>query len=153
MFTGFGDFDKTLTTFDELRRRMDRLWSEFDGSWDDPRWPSTSLASSTWPLVNLYDAGANLVVKADVPGVSEKDLQIHISNGTLSIGGERKSVVPEGYTAHRQERGEVKFLRSFSVPSKVDAERITATIKDGVLTVTMPKAPEAQPRQITVQAQ
>ena len=60
--------------------------------------------------------------------------------------------MPSGYTAHRRERAPVQFARSFALPCKVDIEKTAAVIKDGVLTVTMAKAPEAQPRQIQVQA-
>ncbi len=144
-----------FSVFDELRRRMDRLWDGFDGTTEEPRWPTTSLAAASWPPVNLYDAGANLIVHADVPGIDEKALQVYIGGGnaTLVIGGERKADVLEGYTVHRRERAALQFSRSFSLPCKVDPERVTAQVKDGVLTVTLPKAPEAQPRQITVRAQ
>jgi HSP20 family protein len=151
MLTGFGDLDSSLGVFDQLRRRMDRLWDDFDSTWSDDRfWPTASLPSSTWPLVNLYDTGSNLVVNAEVPGLNEKNLQVNLSNDTLSISGERRVVAPEGYSVHRQERGTVKFARSFSLPCKVDGERITASVKDGLLTITLPKAAEAQPRQIAV---
>ncbi|WP_394825625.1 Hsp20/alpha crystallin family protein [Pendulispora albinea] len=151
----FVNFYGPFSMFDDLRRRMDRLWEDFDQTWSEPGWPTTSLAASTWPAVNLFDAGTQLVVHADVPGIREQDLQLHLGGGnnTLSIAGERKAEVPEGYTVHRQERGAFQFARSFTLPCKIDPERITAKVKDGVLLVTLPKAPEAQPRQITVQSQ
>jgi HSP20 family protein len=151
MLTRFGDFESPL--FDELRRRMDRLWEDFDSAHSVASWPAIPIASSAWPLVNLYDAGANLVVTADVPGANEKNLQINVGNDILSISGERKVDSHEGYSVHRQERGAVRFARSFTLPSKVEAERTTATVKDGVLTITLPKAAEAQPRQIAVRSE
>ncbi|HEV3188904.1 MAG TPA: Hsp20/alpha crystallin family protein [Polyangiaceae bacterium] len=158
MLTRFGDFDSALAMFDQLRRRMDRLWEDFDSTYaygDYQGGLPTSLSAASaaaWPLVNVYDAGANLVVLADVPGLNEKTIQLQISDGTLSLSGERKVDVPKGYSVHRQERLAVAFSRSFALPSKVDAERIKASVKDGVLSITLPKAAEAQPRQITVRA-
>ncbi|MCK6588252.1 MAG: Hsp20/alpha crystallin family protein, partial [Polyangiaceae bacterium] len=70
----------------------------------------------------------------------------------LTLKGERKSDAPQGYTAHRRERAPIQFARSFSLPCRVDLEKTSAVVKDGLLTVTMAKAPEAQPRQIQVQA-
>lgn len=153
MFTRFGDLENTLTVFEELRRRMDRLWDDFDSAQGTGALPATSSAGSTWPLINLYDAESNLVLTADIPGVSEKNLQINIGNGTLSVSGDRKGDAPEGYSVHRQERGAVRFARSVSLPCNIEGERTTATVKDGVLTVTMPKAPEARPRQIAVRSE
>ncbi|WP_394834492.1 Hsp20/alpha crystallin family protein [Pendulispora rubella] len=155
MFNHFGFTSDPFSIFDDLRRRMDGLWQDFEFDRGAPAWRTTSLAAATWPHVNLYDAGTQFVVHADVPGLRENDLQVHIGGGgnTLSIGGARQSATPEGYSVHRQERGAVEFSRSFSLPCKVDAERITASVKDGVLTIELPKAPEAQPRQIAVRAQ
>jgi HSP20 family protein len=147
MWTRFGDFDRTFSLMDELRRRMDRVWDEYDTSW-----AGEPVASATWPRVNVFDTGANVVLTADVPGLSEKDLQISLNADTLSIAGERKVPLPEGYSVHRQERPHAKFARSITLPWKVDSERTTAALKDGVLTLTLAKAAEAQPRQIAVRA-
>lgn len=154
MLSRFTDFENTVALMDELRRRMDRFW-DVDQSWQS--WQATtpthrSLSASGFLRVNLFDAGANLVLKADVPGLSEKDVQVTLDNGGISITGERKVVAPEGYSAHRQERSHLKFSRTFQLPCKVNPEQTTASVKDGVLTVTLAKAAEAQPRQITVRA-
>ena len=71
----------------------------------------------------------------------------------LTISGERKVEAPEGYSVHRQERGSVKFSRSFTFPCRIDTEKASATVKDGVLTIKLAKAAEAKPRKITVTAQ
>jgi HSP20 family protein len=148
MFTRFGDFDRTLAFMDELRRRMDRVWDDFDSGVT----PGV-LASGSWPRMNVFDTGSNLTLKADVPGMSEKDLQITLHADSLSISGERKVDAPEGYSVHRQERNGVKFSRSLTLPCKVNAEQSAALVRDGVLTITLPKAPEAQPRKIAIRAQ
>jgi len=151
MFTRFGDASGDFALLDEFRRRMDRMWDELDTSWSgtsNARIPS----SSAWPRLNLYDEGSNLVLKADVPGLSEKDVQVTLNESGLSISGERKVVPPEGYSAHRQERASITFSRSLTLPCKVNPEQTQALVKNGVLTVTLAKAPEAQPRQIAVQS-
>jgi HSP20 family protein len=137
---------------DDWRRRMDRAFADFQlpyapvGTFDDP-W---SLSEATWPRVNMYDTGSSLLLTAEVPGMTPGDLQIQLENDVLTVKGERKASVPQGYAAHRRERGAVSFSRSFNLPVKVDAEKVSATLKDGILTLDMVKAPEARPRQIAV---
>jgi HSP20 family protein len=93
------------------------------------------------------------VLTAEVPGLAEGDINITATMDSLTLSGERKAPVPEGYAVHRQERGALRFARSFTLPAKIDVEKITAGLKHGVLTVTMPKHPESQPKAITVKAQ
>ena len=147
MWTRFGSFDQELSVFDELRRRLDRVWDDFE-----PDSPATWPATAAWPRVNAFDAGQTLVLEADVPGMTQKDLRLTVNESTVTLEGERKNDAPEGYSVHRQERGGYKFSRSFTLPYKADAERCEATVKDGVLTIKLPKAKEAQPRQISVRA-
>jgi len=158
MLTRFSDIDRTFTVMDQLRRRMDRLFEEYE-----PARGHSALRANLadeaerlwgrgrWPRLSLSDAGPSLLLKAEVPGLTEKDLQLSIHQDVLTMSGERKQDVPEGYFVHRQERAPLKFARSFTLPCKVDPEKSAATLKDGVLTVTLSKAPEAQPRQINVQ--
>ena len=153
MFSRFGDASRDFALLDEFRRRMDRVWEDMDSSWTASPSNARAHSSSTWPRVNLYDGGSNLVLKADVPGLSEKDVHVTLNESGLSISGERKVAPPEGYSAHRQERASFRFSRSLTLPCKVNPEQAQASVKNGVLTVTLAKAPEAQPRQIAVQAQ
>jgi HSP20 family protein len=148
MLTRFGDLDRTFNLFDELRRRLDRSWTdEYDSDW-----APAPFGVAAWPRVNVFDRGSNLVITADVPGLTEKDIQLTLGDGALTISGERKTDAPQGYAVHRQERGAAKFSRSFTLPFKVDAEKTSAIIKDGVLTLSLAKTPETQPRQIAVRA-
>ena len=149
MFHRFYDFDRTYGTLDELRRRMERIWDDYGNAPSD----DGIYASSAWPKVNIFDTGESLVFRADVPGVSDKDFTITLTPDGLTLSGERKTAAPEGYSVQRQERPAAKFSRSWTLPYKVDAEKTSATLKDGVLTLTVAKAAEAQPRQITVRAQ
>lgn len=154
MLTRFTPFDRTVALMDDWRRRMDRAFADFQlpyapvGTFDDP-W---SLSEATWPRVDVYDTGATLLLTAEVPGMTPGDLQIQLENDVLTIRGERQVGVPQGFTAHRRERGSLSFTRSFNLPAKVDPEKVTATLKDGVLNLEMVKVPEAQPRRIAVRA-
>ncbi len=152
MLNRFDDFDRTFAVMDQLRRRMDRVFEEMDPGRAQGR-DVERMWSSRFPRVHLRDAGSSLVLQADVPGLGEKDVQLSIHQDVLTMSGERKEDAPAGWYVHRKERAPVKFSRSFSLPCKVDPEKSTATIKNGVLTVTLTKAAEAKPRQITVQAQ
>ena len=143
---GLGDLDRTLAEFDALRREMNRV---FEG---DPRLRTQTRTPNAagWPRVGLYDQGSQLLVRAELPGVSEDDIQLTVDHGVLSLKGLRKTALPEGYSVHRQERSDYQFARSFTLPCKVDVEKTTAHMKHGLLTVTLPKAAEEQPRQIAV---
>jgi len=152
MFSRFGDASGDFALLEEFRRRMDRVWEEMDSSWAGTPANARTPSSSAWPRLNLYDEGSNLVLKADLPGMSEKEVQVTLNESGLSISGERKVVPPEGYSAHRQERASFTFSRSLSLPCKVNPEQTEALVKNGVLTITLAKAPEAQPRQIAVQS-
>src|ERR1700687_4134161 len=109
-------------------------------------------ALTTWaPAVDIYETPNELVVKADLPDVNEKDIDVRVENNLLTIRGERKfekSVSEENFL--RVERTYGAFRRSFSLPTTVNAETIGAEYKNGVLTVTLPKREESKPRQVRV---
>jgi len=117
------------------------------------RWLSESSAARPWtPPVDVLETENELVLKADVPEVDLKDIDIRIENGTLTMRGERKLQREEkekGY--HRIERSYGAFTRAFSVPDTVDPDRIKADYSKGVLTITLPKKEVAKPKQIKVQ--
>jgi HSP20 family protein len=102
--------------------------------------------------LSFDDDGSNFVLRADVPGLTEEDLQISVAGNTVTLRGERKVQVPEGYSTHRRERSAVSFAKSYQLPTRVDADNVTATLKHGVLTLTLPKVADARPRQISVKA-
>ena len=150
MLTRWNDLSRTFAALEEFRRHINRAFEETDY----PRWSQQTnmLSGRNWPTLSLYDEGNKLVLDAEVPGLAEKDIQLSINQNVLSISGERKVEVPEGYAIHRQERGAINFARSVSLPFQVDTDKVAAHVKDGVLTVTMEKSKEAQPRQITIKA-
>jgi HSP20 family protein len=138
---GFADFGgRSHAPHSQLRRELERLFSEVE--------PSAPAGTT----LGFEDDGANFVLRADVPGLTQNDFEISVAGNTVTLRGERKVAVPEGYSTHRRERSAVKFAKSFQLPTRVDADKVTATLKLGVLTLTLPKVAEAQPRQISISA-
>jgi HSP20 family protein len=132
-------------------------WSALERNFSDRRVghafrEEAATAANNWPRTSVYDAGSKLVVRADLPGVKDKDLEVTLEKDVLTLAGERHLALPEGHIVHRQERRSARFSRKFLLPCKVDAEALAAELKDGVLTITLPKAPEAQARKIAVKA-
>jgi len=130
-----------------LQHRINRMFGE------------TGLASGhdaegfgAWlPPVDVVEEGDNLVFRAELPGVSKDDIEVKVENGTLSLRGEkRQEKEATAESAHRVERVYGAFHRSFILPSSVDAEKIQARYKDGVLELLLPKADEAKPRRISI---
>jgi HSP20 family protein len=113
---------------------------------------SSESALTTWaPAVDIHETENELVLKADLPGIDEKDLDIRIENNTLTVRGERKfekQVNEDNYL--RVERSYGSFSRSFSLPNTINTEAIHAEYKNGVLTVQMPKRAESKPKQVKV---
>jgi HSP20 family protein len=104
------------------------------------------------PAVDIYETENELVLKADLPDVELKDIDVRVENQTLTIAGERKFEQQEsGKGYHRIERNYGTFVRSFSVPNTFDTEHIAADFKNGVLSVTLPKKEAAKPRQVKVE--
>ena len=114
---------------------------------------SEPRTSRPWsPAVDILETEDELVLKADLPDVELKDIDVRVENGTLSIKGERKfekDYSDKGY--HRIERSYGSFMRSFSVPNAVDTEKVSADYKNGVLTVKLPKKEAAKPKQVKVE--
>ena len=130
-----------------LQNQVNRL---FEDTFHRGRSSQADLAA--WaPAVDIYETENELVVKADLPEVQEKDLDIRVENNTLTIRGERKfirEVTEENYL--RVERAYGTFTRSFSLPNTVNTEGIQADYQNGVLTVKMPKREESKPKQIKI---
>jgi HSP20 family protein len=130
------------------QREFDRLFREAF----NPAVTEGELSTRTWaPPVDIYENGDNLVLKAELPGINADDVEIRVENNTLYLKGERKfekEVKEQNY--HRVERSYGTFTRTFSLPNSIDADKVAANFKDGVLTLTMPKKEEAKPKTIKV---
>jgi len=131
-----------------LQDRMNRLFEDAGRTWrtDEP------AATTTWsPSVDIFETEGEIVVKAELPGMDRKDIQLNLENNVLSLRGERKftkETKDENY--HRIERSYGVFSRSFSIPATVDEEKIRADYKDGVLKIFLPKKEQARPKQIKI---
>jgi HSP20 family protein len=137
---------RSLDRWANLRDEMNSL---FEGS----LWPSAQQAQlfTGWtPALDLYQTNDDIVAVVELPGMRKDDIEISLHDGMLTISGERKDETPEGEKAGRAERFIGKFRRSISLPTRVDANKVSATYKDGILTVTLPKAEEVKPKQIQV---
>ena len=136
-----------LNRLESLREEMNRL---LDGSLAGFT-GNVGLFGGWSPTVDVFQDKDNVCVKAELPGMKKEEIEITFQDGTLTIAGERKqeSEVREG-ESFRSERFFGKFHRSVSMPTKVDAEKIQANYKDGILTVELPKAAEAKAKQIQV---
>lgn len=152
MLTGWRDFEHTLQTIDRLQRGMDRAFfvpvAARDAGWTVER----RRTRAAWPATNLFETKEAFVVKAEVPGLAEGDVSVSVEDDVLVIRGERKTTVPEGYRVHLRERAPIAFSRKVTLPTRVDTAGVTATLKDGLLTVTLPKAREVLPRSVAVTA-
>ena len=147
MWTTVNDIDRMFGSMGLLRSRMNRLFTDFDRSYgEDYGW---RVADGT-PRTNLYDLGDTLEIKAEVPGIKKEDLSIKIQGNYLEVSGTRKPDAPEGYKAHRVERETPTFTRSFTLPSDVDSEKVNASLENGILTLSLPKAEAAKPKQVTI---
>jgi HSP20 family protein len=138
----------TWTGFDRLASLQDEVNRLFDFSFPSR---DTGLFSGWSPALDVYDDKDNLVVVAELPGMKKEDIDITMHDGSLTISGERthESKSEEGQT-FRSERYFGKFQRTLTLPVMVDASKVGASYKDGILTVTLPKAEEAKPRHIEV---
>jgi HSP20 family protein len=136
----------TYSGLSGLQEQVNRL---FESSF--PRRADNSALTTWAPAVDIFETENELVVKADLPDVNEKDIDVRVENNTLTVRGERKfeeKTEKENYL--RVERTYGSFSRSFSLPNTVNNEAIKADYKNGVLTVTLPKRAESKPKQVKV---
>ena len=133
----------------DLQERMNRL---FEDSLRRFRTVDLDFSGGAFvPPVDIYETDNEIVLKAEIPGVKKEDIKIEVSDGVLTLKGEKKEereIKEENY--HRIERTYGSFQRSFTLPTNVDRDKIKATYKDGVLEVVLPKKEEAKPREVRI---
>ncbi len=128
-----------------LQNRVNNLFRDMNDG-DSPL-----TTASFVPAVDIYEDSKKVVLKLEVPGISEKDLDIRVENNTLTVKGERKFEKEEKEeNFHRIERRYGTFYRAFTLPSTVDTEHVQANYENGILKLELSKKPEAQPKQIKV---
>ena len=132
---------------ERLQKEMNRLFSDFSGR----GFPAFRV--NVFPPVNMSEDAEKLYLRTELPGMKPEDVEISVEGETLTLRGERK--VAEGgenVNYHRRERESGRFRRIMTLPAKVSPDDVSAVFKCGVLTITLPKAPEIRPKQITVKA-
>ena len=129
-----------------LQDRVNRLFGSPRRERDE------ELSLGAWiPPVDIVEEKDRILLTAELPGFQEKDVEVQMEGGVLTIRGERKSEAEkEGRTFHRMERSYGQFVRSFTLPNNVDRDNIKATFNNGLLEIELPKREEAKPRQIKI---
>jgi HSP20 family protein len=131
--------------FSEMRRLQDevnRLFSSYQFA-----------PSAAYPPVNAYANEDGIALTAQLPGVTQDDLEISVFRDTLTLRGRRQPEAPDRQAYHRRERGQGEFVRNISLPFSVDSERVEATIQDGVLRISLHRPEEDKPKRIRVSGQ
>ena len=144
-------YDRTRDTLLEPIRSMDRFFDEFFGRFMD--WPRVWEEDSVvWaPRMDVKETKNAFEIKADLPGMKKEDIKISIEDGVLTIKGERRyEEEQKDEDRYYMERAFGTFSRSFTLPTKVNEKDIKATYKDGVLSITLPKAEDAKPKEIEI---
>ena len=136
------------TPLNDLRTLQARMFEPFFGRFN---FLDDSLTSGTWaPPVDVAEDADTIHVKVEVPGMEEKDLRVNFEDGLLTVSGERQFERREDRNYHRIERTYGSFVRTFSLPRSVDASKIVANYRNGVLEVEIPKKEESKPKQIEI---
>ncbi len=143
-FPGFG-LGSHFAELERMRRQMDQILGRLQGEA-----PSQVATSGVFPLINLTEDSENYYIRAELPGVSADALDIQATGRNIAITGERRIPMEENARYHRRERESGRFSRAFTLPGDIDRDKISAGLADGILTLTIPKAPEAKPRQISI---
>ncbi|MFW5957646.1 MAG: Hsp20/alpha crystallin family protein [Desulfosalsimonas sp.] len=151
MFTrGFFDFPELgwrspFEEIDRMRRYLDQLTGQMDAGYRIP-------GAGVFPLINLTETKGAYILRAELPGVSAEDLDIQATGRNITISGERKIETDQNATYHRRERSEGRFSRALTLPGDIDRDKIEASLKDGVLTVSVPKSEKAKAKQIEIKS-
>ncbi len=144
----FWSWRPALDSLSELQRQFDRL---VDFTIDASR--QMGQGWRQFPAFNLYETAREYVLVAPLPGVKPEDLEVTVIGSTVTLKGERKRSAAPDEAYRRQERRHGKWSRSLHAPERADLSRIEASLQDGLLTLTIPKLPETQPRQVPVRVQ
>ncbi len=131
-----------------------RLFEDFFNDWAVRAMTSDQERSSWVPRVDVLEKNGDLVLRVEVPGVAEKDIDLKIDGSRLTISGEKKQTgMDESSNLHMSEIHYGSFTRTFSLPDNVDSDKVSAKFKNGILTITLPPKPESRPRTIKVNVQ
>ena len=138
--------------FQSLRHLSNALDEAFN-SWPSAQDESGAITSSWYPACDVLEDKESVKIVVELPGLTPEDVKLSLENNVLSIRGEKKQQAEERTErVHRYERSYGSFERSFALPTSVDSDEVSASFQNGILTVTVPKAERARPREIPVRA-
>ena len=139
----FGSFSTTLDTLLALQDAMDRsMKADYFGM--------NTTSRGVFPTVNLFEQEDNLMLVAELPGIQKENLKLEVKNNLLRLAGERKIEYGKDLSIHRRERRSSEFDRTLRLPFAVNAEKIKAEYKNGLLAVTLPRAEADKPKKISI---
>lgn len=131
---------------ERMQREMNRLFTDYS--------PTRYRSAPSYPAMNLWADEESVIIRAELPGLKPDDLDISIDEGDLTLSGRRQpEEMPEDATYHRQERNYGSFTRSIRLPFKIEADDVEATMKNGMLTLMLPRAEEDKPKKIAIKTQ
>ena len=137
------------TIFHDLRHEMNRLMDGGSRCVNEGLWREARV----FPSINIWEDGERFFVEAEIPGLSLNDVQVEVNGNELSIQGERKQATDEDRTIHHRERGVGTFSRLITLPVDVSPDKVEAVLKNGILTITLPKVEQAKVRKISVKTE
>jgi HSP20 family protein len=126
------------------------LQRAMDGVMGNDWFGSRTSGSGAFPLINVFNDGEDFVLVAELPGVKKEDLDIQVRGDTLRIQGKKAIAYEDGASVHRRERAAGQFDRTLTLPAEVDAQKVSAEYRDGVLSLRLPRAESAKPRTVTI---
>jgi len=137
--------------FGQMERRLEQMNRDMGSLWSSIR-PFSSISHvGVFPPMNIYDDGEGYVARAELPGVDPKDIDITVTGDTLTIRGKREIKQINGQNSyHRRERKSGEFKRAFSLPNRVDSNKVSAISKNGILEIYLPRAEESKQRKIEI---
>jgi HSP20 family protein len=138
-------------SFDALLRLQDSLERALEGSLETWWGPGLS-GRGAFPTVNLFSDADGYVLRMEIPGLAAEDISIETRGNTLRVSGKRASPATAGGSLHRRERWSGEFARAFQLPRDLDAAKVSASYRNGVLSLRVPRREETKPRQIKVDA-
>lgn len=130
-----------------LRDEFDRLFGDLFSA---GQWPGWAASGSAYPAVNVWETEDAMMIEAETPGLRDEDLEISVVGNQLAIKGRRPEPARDGAAVHRRERPQGEFARTLRLPVDVEAGQTQATLKDGVLSIRLPKAAASKPRKVPV---
>lgn len=142
------EFTRPGDTVERLQKEMNRLFSDFMGR------GIPAVRGTVFPPVNLSEDGESLYLRTELPGMKPEDIEISVEGETLTLRGERKlAEAGESVNYHRRERESGRFRRIIALPTRVNADEVSAVFRNGVLKIALPKAPDLRPKQVKVKTE